>query len=100
MSTNCTPFDLVGRCIDLKSEGDDCFPCFECGTPIVFLFRFRQLNVSEVTFYRWRKQFVDIGVAEVRELRMLREENHKLKQLVADLTLDKQILREALGKKV
>jgi putative transposase len=59
-----------------------------------------QLNVSEATFYRWEKQFVEIGVAEVRELRMLRDENRKLKQLVADLTLDKQILREALGKKV
>lgn len=48
---------------------------------------------------RWKKQFGDLGTAEVRELRQLREENRKLKQLVADLSLDKTILREALGKK-
>ena len=45
------------------------------------------------------KQFGDLGTAEVRELRQLREENRKPKQLVADLSLDKTILREALGKK-
>jgi putative transposase len=59
----------------------------------------RQLNVTEATFYRWKKQFGEIGVAELRGLRVLREENKKLKQVVADLTLDKQILREALGNK-
>ena len=48
---------------------------------------------------RWKKQFGDLGTAEVRELRQLREENRKLKTLVADLTLDKTILREALEKK-
>jgi hypothetical protein len=55
--------------------------------------------VSEPTFYRWKKRFGSLGVPEVRELRQLREENHKLKQLVADLTLDKHLLREALGKR-
>ena len=59
----------------------------------------RQLEVTEQTYYRWKKQFGDLGTAEVRELRQLREENRKLKQLVADLSLDKTILREALGKK-
>ena len=48
---------------------------------------------------RWQKRFGDLGTAEVRELRQLREENRKLKQVVADLTLDKTILKEALGKK-
>ncbi len=66
----------------------------EAGRPVGELCR--QLNVAEATFYRWKKQFGEIGVAELRELR---EENKKLKQVVADLTLDKQILREALGKK-
>ena len=69
----------------------------EAGRPVGELCR--QLGVSEATFYRWKKQFGDIGVSELRELRVLRDENGKLKQLVADLTLDKQILREALGKK-
>jgi putative transposase len=61
----------------------------------------RQHQISEQTYYRWKKQFGDLGTAEVRELRQLREENRnrKLRTLVADLSLDKTILREALGKK-
>jgi putative transposase len=59
----------------------------------------RKLGISEPTFYRWKKRFGSLGVPEVRELRQLREENRKLKQLVADLTLDKHILREAVGKR-
>ena len=69
----------------------------ESGVPIGELCR--QHQISEETCYRWKKQFGDLGTAEVRELRQLREENRKLKTLVADLTLDKTILREALGKK-
>jgi putative transposase len=69
----------------------------EAGTPIEEICR--KLGVSEPTFYRWKKRFGSLGVPEVRELRQLREENRKLKQLVADLTLDKQILREAVGKR-
>src|SRR5262249_49531067 len=60
----------------------------------------RQLGVSEPTFYAWKRKFAGVGVPEVRELRQLREENRKLKQLVADLTLDKHILQEVLSKKV
>jgi putative transposase len=48
---------------------------------------------------RWKKQLGDISTSELKELRQLREENRKLKQLVADLSLDKTILREALTKK-
>ena len=69
----------------------------EAGTPIEEICR--KLGVSEPTFYRWKKRFGSLGVPEVRELRQLREENRKLKQLVADLTLDKHILREAVGKR-
>ncbi len=69
----------------------------EAGTPVEEICR--KLGVSEPTFYRWKKRFGSLGVPEVRELRQLREENRKLKQLVADLTLDKQILREAVGKR-
>ena len=59
----------------------------------------RRLGVSEQTFYRWKKQFAGLGVQELRELRSLRDENRKLKQVVADLTLDKVILQEVLAKK-
>jgi putative transposase len=59
----------------------------------------RKLGVTETTFYRWKKQYAGLGVSEVRELKQLREENRRLKQVVADLTLDKTILRDALGKK-
>ena len=60
----------------------------------------RKLGVSEQTFYRWKKKYSGVGVSELRELRQLREENRKLKQLVADLCLDKHILQEVLSKKV
>ena len=60
----------------------------------------RQLGISEATFYVWKKHFGHMGVAEVRELRQLREENSKLKRLVADLTLDKHILTEIVRKTV
>ena len=60
----------------------------------------RKLGVSEQTFYRWKKQYSGVGVSELRELRQLREENRKLKLLVADLSLDKHILQEVLSKKV
>lgn len=60
----------------------------------------RQLGVSEATFYVWKKKYASLGVAELRELRQLREENGKLKRLVADLTLDKHILAEVIKKKL
>ena len=58
----------------------------------------RKLGVSEPTLYRWKKRYGGLGVAEIRELRQLRDENKKLKQLVTDLTLDKSILQESLRK--
>ena len=60
----------------------------------------RKLGVSEQTFYRWKKKYSGVGVSELRELRQLREENRKLKLLVADLSLDTHILQEVLSKKV
>jgi putative transposase len=69
----------------------------DAGTPIGEICR--KLGVSEQTFYRWKKLFGALGVSELRELRQLRDENRKLKGLVADLTLDKTILHEALRKK-
>jgi putative transposase len=60
----------------------------------------RKLGVTEVTFYRWKKKFAGMGVAELRRLKQLEEENRKLKQLVADLTLDKYMLQEVITKKL
>ena len=59
----------------------------------------RKMGVAEQTFYRWKKKFLGMGVAEVRRLKVLEEENRKLKQLVADLSLDKQMLQDVLRKK-
>jgi putative transposase len=59
----------------------------------------RKLGVSEQTFYRWKKKFGAMGVAEVRRLKQLEDENAKLKRLVADLSLDKAILQDVLRKK-
>ena len=59
----------------------------------------RKIGVSSATFFRWKRIYGSLGVPEVRELRQLREENKKLKQLVADLSLDKTILQEAMRKK-
>jgi len=59
----------------------------------------RKMGVAEQTFYRWKKKFSGMGVAEVRRLKQLEEENRKLKQLVADLSLDKQMLQDVLRKK-
>ena len=59
----------------------------------------RQHGIREQTYYRWKKQLGDISPSELKELRQLRDEKRKLKQLVAALSLDKTILREALTKK-
>jgi len=58
----------------------------------------RKLGVSEATFYRWKKQFAGMGTVEIRRLKQLEEENTKLKRLVADLSLDKTMLQDVLGK--
>ena len=59
----------------------------------------RKLGVSEATFYNWKKKYDGLGAAELRRLRQLEEENSRLKQIVADLTLDKQMLQDVLKKK-
>ena len=60
----------------------------------------RKLGVSQSTFYAWKKKFSGLGVSELRRLRQLEEENRKLKQLVADLSLDKVMLQDVLQKKL
>ena len=59
----------------------------------------REMGVSAQAFYSWKRRYAGLGLKELRELRQLREENRKLKTLVADLTLDKHILQEVLSKK-
>ena len=60
----------------------------------------RKLGVTEQTYYRWKKKYAGLGVAELRRIKQLEDENRRLKGLVADLTLDKQILQEVITKKL
>jgi len=60
----------------------------------------RQLGISEATFYNWKKKYGGLGVSELRRLKQLEEENRQLKKLVADLSLDKQMLQDVLTKKL
>ena len=70
----------------------------EHGTPVKEVCR--KMGITEQTFYRWKKKFAGMGVAEVRRLKQLEDENRKLKQLVADLSLDKAMLQDALRGKL
>ena len=69
----------------------------DAGAPVAEVTR--KLGVSEQTSYLWRKQYGQMAIAEIRRLRQLEEENRKVKQLVADLTVDTLILQEVLAKK-
>ena len=70
----------------------------EAGVPLAELIR--PVGISDQTFYRWRKQDVGLEVDPVRQLKQLQEENTRLKQLVADLTLDQAMLQDVLSKKL
>jgi putative transposase len=59
----------------------------------------RKMGIAEQTYFRWKKKYGGLGVSELRRLRQLEEENRQLKRLVADLTLDKQMLQDVLSKK-
>jgi putative transposase len=69
----------------------------EGGVPVPELCR--KLGVAEATFYRWKQQFAGLGVAEIRRLKQLEEENRRLKEVVADLTLDKAMLQDVVRRK-
>jgi len=60
----------------------------------------REMGISEQTLYNWKRKYAGMGVGELRRLKQLEEENRKLKQLVADLSLDKHILQEVISKKL
>jgi putative transposase len=70
----------------------------ETGTPVEELCR--KLGVTSATFYNWRKKYGGLGITELRRLKQLEEENSKLKKIVADLSLDKQMLQDVLKKKL
>ena len=55
----------------------------------------KQLGVSEVTYYRWRKEYGGMGTSQMKRLKELEKENQRLRKAVSDLTLDKLILEEA-----
>ena len=59
----------------------------------------RKMGISDATFYNWKKRYGGLGTVELRRLRQLEEENRQLKKLVADLSLDKQMLQDVLSKK-
>lgn len=69
----------------------------ETGAPVGDLCR--QVGISEQTFYRWKKAYGGMLPSEARELKQLREENARLKRVVADLTLDKVMLQDVVQKK-
>ena len=60
----------------------------------------RKVGISQATYYLWKRQYSGVGVSELREMRQLREENGRLKRLVADLSMDRQILQEIVSKKL
>ena len=66
------------------------------GTPVAEVIQ--RVGVSEQTFCRWKRGCGGLGVGELRHVKQLENENRKLKQLVADLTLDKHILQDILSK--
>ena len=69
----------------------------EAGTPVPEICR--KMGIAEATFYRWKQRYAGMGVAELRRLKQLEEENRRLKGLVADLTLDKAMLQDVLRRK-
>jgi putative transposase len=74
-----------------------CLTQAEAGVPIGELCR--KYGISTNTFYRWKSKFGAMAPSEVRRMKELEEENTRLKKLVADLSLDRQILQDALRKK-
>jgi len=59
----------------------------------------RKLGIAEATFYRWKKEYGGLEPSQVRELKQLREENERLKKLVANLSLDKAMLQDVNSRK-
>jgi putative transposase len=60
----------------------------------------RKMGISEATFYRWKQRYGGLMPSEVKRLRQLEEENLRLRKVVADLTLDKEMLQEVIRRKI
>ncbi|MBU1862015.1 MAG: transposase [Gammaproteobacteria bacterium] len=69
----------------------------DMGMPVADLIR--QLGISEMTYYRWKKKYGGLESDQVRELKQVLDENTRLKKLVAELSLDKAVLQDVLSKK-
>ena len=69
----------------------------ETGTPVKEVIR--KMGINEQTFYKWKKKYAGMLPSDLRKLKQLEEENRQLKKLVADLSLDKQMLQDVLSKK-
>lgn len=70
----------------------------EEGTPVGEVCR--KAGISEATFYNWRKKYAGLMPSEMKRLKLLEEENSKLKRLVADLSLDKAMLQDVIKRKL
>jgi putative transposase len=70
----------------------------ETGTPVAEVIR--KMGIAEQTFYNWKRRYGGLGPGEVRRLKQLEEENRRLKQMVADLSLDKHMLQDVISRKL
>lgn len=70
----------------------------EEGTPVAEVCR--KMGISDATFYTWKKKFDGLMPSEVRKLKHLQEENQRLKKIVADLSLDREVLQEVIRSKL
>ena len=70
----------------------------ESGAPVADVCR--QIGISDATFYTWKKKYADLGVSELRKLKQLEDENARLKKIVADLTLDREMLQDVIRRKL
>ena len=59
----------------------------------------REMGVTDVVFYRWKKKYGSMSASELKQLKALEDENRRLKRLVADLSLDKAMLQDVISKK-
>jgi putative transposase len=70
----------------------------EEGTPVAEVCR--KAGISEASFYNWRKKYGGLMPSEMKRLKQLEEENQRLKKLVADLSLDKEMLQDVIRRKI
>ena len=70
---------------------------YEGGRPMTDICR--ELNIHQMTFYRWKSRYSGMDSSQMAELKALREENQKLKTMYADIALDNKVLKDVLSKK-